>query len=415
MQIKLKELTLIPAAFLTFLIIMISMSLSEIEMQLLSYGTLAMVLGGFFCMSIMYLYEGEMSRYGMCNLLFMAIFVGITIVNGHDIKNAIYLTAETWLMLLIMQYYKHRMKMVIVCCALAFSFCVYCNAIHMLQNPHLWIVNEEKQLSGYLLGNNYNGMGIRMIIALTTNILCLKFSKLWLLNIIPLTVAIVLPLAVVQSMTSLSCILMLLLCCLIPSNKLKKAGLAGLFILFVLFQVFVVFNGKGLENNELAVYFIEDVLDKDITFTNRTHMWDSALRVIAESPIIGYGYVDDAWFRANMTNFAMGPHNFILSLFIYGGIGHFLLYIIICFMAYRSISQCKDTMSIVLQFAIVTMMVMMLMEMYPYPLVMYMIALAYYYPYIEEQVNAGKQEGIEEEGIQNPVPLPFTTETRTET
>ncbi len=402
MQIKLKELTIAPAIFLTAQIVMVCMALADAGFQGLSYATLLLVLLGFVCMLVMYAYEGEMTRFGLLSLLFMSEFIAVSIMDGHDVKNAIYLSVETWLPMLIMNYYCDRMKMVVIVSALVFSLCIYANLAHFATNPDLWIVSDEKAMTGYLLGNNYNQMGIRMLVALATNLLCLKFSKWWLLNIIPLALAIIIPLVVVHSMTALSCIIMLMVFALIPFHKLQRLALLGLFIAFLLFQVFVVFSGKGLENNELAVYFIEDVLDKDITFTNRTHMWDTALRAIADSPIVGFGLVDEDWFRSHMTNFAMGPHNFILALLIYGGIVHLALYIAICFTAWRSIAPCHDRMATILLFAVVTMMVMMLMEMYPHPLVMFMITLVYYYRYISpgnavEDEEDGTQQAIAEE------------------
>ncbi len=321
----------------------------------------------------------------------MLLFVVFTLINANDVKNSIYTAIETWLILLVMHYYRYRMKMVVVCCAISYSFCIYWNALHMAANPHLWIVDLEKSSLGYLLGYNYNGMGIRMIVALTTNILCLKFSKWWLLNVVPLVIAIVVPLAMLQSMTSLAAIILFLIVSIIPSNQIKRTCLFGLFAVFLLFQIFIVFNGKGLENNEVAVYIVEDVLGKDITFTNRTHMWDSALTVIGKSPIIGHGFADNDWFRANMTNFAVGPHNFVLSLLVFGGVVLLVIYIVIVTMAYRSISKCDDTMSIVLLLANVTMLIMMLMEMYPYPFVIYMTALVYYYPDLNKSLDMVKQ------------------------
>lgn len=66
----------------------------------------------------------------------------------------------------------------------------------------------------------------------------------------------------------------------------------------------------------MAVYIIEDVLGKDITFTNRTQLWDAAGKKFVESPILGYGFVDKEWYLANMESFAIGPHNFIYSILL---------------------------------------------------------------------------------------------------
>ena len=175
-----------------------------------------------------------------------------------------------------------------------------------------------------------------MMAALASNLLCLRYSRIWLVNMIVLAIVIVASLAMVGSMTSLSMILVFLVCCLLPTSKLRLTAICGLFAVFLLFQIFVVFNGRGLENNELAVYIVEDVLKKDLTFTYRTHMWESALKIIEKSPIWGWGFADADWFKANMTAFAIGPHNFILSILIHGGVILLSIYIMVLFALSRT-------------------------------------------------------------------------------
>ena len=75
-----------------------------------------------------------------------------------------------------------------------------------------------------------------------------------------------------------------------------KVGIVSLLGFVFIFQVLVCFQGKGIEQNPLAVYFVEDILGKDITFTGRIYMWDAAAKVFAESPLYGYGSVDKDWY-----------------------------------------------------------------------------------------------------------------------
>ncbi len=39
-------------------------------------------------------------------------------------------------------------------------------------------------------------------------------------------------------------------------------GIYSLFVVFMLFQVLVVFNGRSLENNDMARYIVVDILHK---------------------------------------------------------------------------------------------------------------------------------------------------------
>lgn len=376
------EMTLVPAVITLVLVLFMCISLSDAGFQLFSYLSLAIVLASMTIMLPLHLHKGHMTRYGALNLAAMTMLIGMTIVNVQDIKNCVYSACTLFLYLLLLCYYTKRFKFILICFALALSLCVYINFVHMLTHPSLWFIGKSvsKEGGGYLLGNNYNQMGIRMTVAIGVNLLCTHYSKKWLINIIPLTIVSIISLVLVGSKTSLASIVILATLCIIPSIRLQKMGILALFIVFLLFQVFVVFSGNGLENNELAVYIIEDVLDKDITFTHRTDMWDSALRVIIESPIWGYGFVEDIWFTSKMSSFAFGPHNTVLALMIYGGVIMLSIYIAILYKAFKSIyPYLNEKPAVLLVAAMVTSWFMALMEMYPISLMLLMPAVAYYY------------------------------------
>ena len=208
--------------------------------------------------------------------------------------------------------------MIICFFGVSLSLCIYVNFIHLITDPFLWLNALEKKNTGNFLGDIYNQMGSRIMIRLATDILCSRTSKLYLINFILMSIVSIASLAFVGSMTSLSMVILFIVFYLIPSSKLRKLGILSIFTVYMLFQTFVVFSGKGLENNQFAVYLIEDVLHKDITFTQRTQMWDSALHIISKSPIWGWGFVSLDWYKSYMSSFAAGPHNYILSIFIYG-------------------------------------------------------------------------------------------------
>lgn len=387
-RVSLHDMTLVPFMMIFFVVLNVTISLSELKMPVLSYGVLGVNIVSFLFMLALVAREKEMSRYGFLNFLYFFILIGLTVVNVNDIRNAIYNSVFIWLMLLIMRYYRHRMEMVVKCFAMAFTVCVWINFVHLVTHPLLWLVDDYKDATGYLFGNNYNQMGCRMMVALASNVLCLRYSRIWLVNMILLAAVIVGSLAMVGSMTSLSMILVFLVCCLLPTSKLRLTAICGLFAVFLLFQIFVVFNGRGLENNELAVYIVEDVLKKDLTFTYRTHMWESALKIIEESPIWGWGFADADWFKANMSAFAIGPHNFILSILIHGGVILLGIYVMICGKVVKTIQPYfkRKNMQLLL-LAVACLWVMSLFEMYPYTIMFYALALLYYSHYVYDDAD----------------------------
>lgn len=387
-RVSLHDMTFLPAVMIFFLVINTTLSLSALEMQLLSYVVLAMVIVSFLFMLSLVIRDKEISRYGFIHFLFLLFLFAMTLVNVNDIKNDIYNSIAIGLLLLLMRYYRHRMSMILKCFTIAFTMCMWLNLFHLVTHPLLWLVDDYKDATGYLLGNNYNQMGCRMMVALASNVLCLRYSRIWLVNMILLAIVIVASLAMVGSMTSLSMILVFLVCCLLPTSKLRLSAICGLFTGFLLFQVFVVFNGRGLENNELAAYLVEDVLKKDLTFTYRTHMWESALKIIEESPIWGWGFADADWYKANMSSFAIGPHDFILSILIHGGVILLSVYIMICSKVFKTIHPYLKIKNMqLLLLAVACLWIMSLFEMYPYYFMLYPLALLYYSNYVYDDAD----------------------------
>ena len=387
-RVSLHDMTFLPAVMIFFLVINMTLSLSALEMQLLSYAVLAMVIVSFLFMLSLVIRDKEISRYGFIHFLFLLFLFAMTLVNVNDIKNDIYNSIAIGLLLLLMRYYRHRMSMILKCFTIAFTMCMWLNLFHLVTHPLLWLVDDYKDATGYLLGNNYNQMGCRMMVALASNVLCLRYSRIWLVNMILLAIVIVASFAMVGSMTSLSMILVFLVCCLLPTSKLRLSAICGLFAGFLLFQVFVVFNGRGLENNELAAYLVEDVLKKDLTFTYRTHMWESALKIIEESPIWGWGFADADWYKANMSSFAIGPHNFILAILIHGGVILLSVYIMICSKVFKTIHPYLKIKNMqLLMLAVACLWIMSLFEMYPYYFMLYPLAVLYYSHYVYDDAD----------------------------
>ena len=381
MTIDLKNLKLMPSVMCMLLTFQAAVTFNAFGFLMpLSYLTLFLCIFSFLVMVGFFLRHPQITLYELTATLFCVVLIILTTLNATDIKNALYQSIDIWLLLLLFNYYHHNIKLLLESFAFAISACAYINVLMMLLFPD-WIFATED--GSYLLGGNYNQMGCRFITGLILNHLCIKYRKVWIYNTIVFAVVAIFTLAFVGSMTSLSCIILFIVLCLIPSIRLKKWILGSFFVFYLLFHLFVVFSGESLHNNELAVYIVEDVLEKDITFTNRTGMWDAALRIIEKSPLVGYGFVDNDWYLANMSTFARGPHNFVLALLVYGGIFLLPLFIATAFLAIRKISDFIDHTSIKLLLGTMTFFFMMTFEVYPLFFAFFLLTLIFYYPHIQ--------------------------------
>lgn len=120
-------------------------------------------------------------------------------------------------------------------------------------------------------------------------------------------------------------------------------------------------------------YIIVDVLKKDLTFTNRTYIWDYILDFIKKKPFIGYG-VEEQLVKLNKTRIykSLHAHNQILEILYQGG---FLLLISFAFIIYnisKKINECKNRyIKGLFAWVILTYFIMMLTEAYSFELIFF--------------------------------------------
>lgn len=382
MKIDTKSMYVLPMVMMIVFAMHTSISFNAIESYTASYLSLAMTLMSFVVALTLIIRAGNISRLSLFAAFFLFLVETVSLATDVAWKDWLYTIVDVSLLMFMFHFYRDNLHPLLTGLVIGFSICIYAQMFQCITNPDMWLIIGEKTNVGYLLGGNYNSIGCRVLVALTTGILSLKMSKWWWINLVPLIVSGVAILFMVQSMTSVTCILLLILLCMLPNKNFQRLACFSMLAIAVLFEVFVCFQGKGFENNDLARWFLIDVLGKDMTFTRRTNMWDAALRVIGESPIWGYGNVDEKWFISNMSSQAVGSHNFILGVLINGGIIGLGIYIYIFFIALRKLIAYNDFFSSVIFIGIASLSIMMLMEYYPVQFPFYLFTLAYYYEQI---------------------------------
>lgn len=387
MQINLKELKIVPCLLMVVFAMQTAISFNAINMSMASYAMLALMLMGALCSFYLITRQRTITLMDLFSLAFMAIIAASSLVHGTDTIHWLYTCFSICLLRFSFNFYQNRLGPLIIGLALGFSIAALAQFYQLIIHPELWFIQEGYEGVDYLLGGNYNQIGARLLPTIVLNLLCIKISRRFLFLLIPcIIICMAIPI-MVGSMTAATSILLFLLFCLIPSARLRRLGFSVLLTAIALFQVFVCFNGKGIENNEFMVWFVEDILGKDITFTHRTHMWDYALQVIARSPLWGYGFPSKDWYVTHMTSYAIGPHNIIFAVLIFGGIIAFVLYLFFLFTSLFRALQIHDYWADCIVIGISVLCLMMLMEVYPITLVFTIFILAEYYPQLHQQLT----------------------------
>lgn len=86
--------------------------------------------------------------------------------------------------------------------------------------------------------------------------------------------------------------------------------------------------------------FIENVLHKDITFTDRIYIWDRALKCINENLFFGFGHLDSLQYETLLRG--SHPHNMVLFILMQAGLVGALFSVLILFMALKEIKRHKN-------------------------------------------------------------------------
>lgn len=377
LQIDTKAMRLVPAGMMAIFAMQTSLSYGSIEMYTQSYILLGLALLSACIATFLCLRQKTLTKFDLCILgLFIVVFAS-SLISSTDFKNWIYICTAALIPIFLFRYYKEHPTCLLLGALFGFTLSIYIGFIDLLSKPELWMTDERGVASGYLLGGNYNQMGPIFISATVVNLLAIRISKWFLINFLPLIAVSLTMLFIVNSSTAISGMLLLLLISIIPSKRIHTLAIFGILTSVLLFEIFVCFQGKGFENNELARWLIIDILGKDMTFTYRTDMWDSALRIIKLSPIYGYGYPDAEWYYANMSSLAIGPHNAILGILIYGGLAALILYISSIYIALREAFESRFYVTAI-AFSILSLM--MLFEIYSIPMISFILILVYNSP-----------------------------------
>lgn len=137
------------------------------------------------------------------------------------------------------------------------------------------------------------------------------------------------------------------LCCIIS---------LAIFVLIVLLRMQNIFS-----------FLIVDVLDKDLTFTGRTYLWDASLSNIAQAPIFGHGMEQQEVIGAKLYKYTIydSAHNFYLDTLYQNGIfGAILLVIVFWYIAKVIDRKCKGEYYKLFVLAILTYGIMINFEPY---------------------------------------------------
>jgi len=179
----------------------------------------------------------------------------------------------------------------------------------------------------------------------------------------------------VNSATSIIVLLVFIVLMLISNNKLySKLSMKIISIIYVLLFLCIVFF--QIQNNFSG--FIENVFDKDSTFTGRTEIWEKSIDYIKNKPILGYGLEPSDIRVIKMNNIAaLNSHNMILEIFYEGGL--VLMTIFTCFWIKfcKEVDKYSKKNNQILKSIVIAYLVQLLTEVFAFEILLWVFILVY--------------------------------------
>lgn len=262
--------------------------------------------------------------------------------------------------------------------SLVLGFFVFLNLFMILLFPHglwtKWSYQRMDYTELFLIGGNHNQMGATLLVSYLTCYIYYYLTKKQRFLQVAVLLASLVSLLIVDSKTSILGIIAIFAYSFLKSERMRKIMIVLEASCFFLLQYFFVF-ALSISSNKYINYFIEDILQKDLTFSGRTEIWFYDLMTFLGSPIYGYGYQTSDWLEVNIN--AISPHNYVFAVLLRGGVLLLSCEIIILIVCIRKTLLYSNKASSLLLFSIWTLLIMSVMEAYSLYLYFYVYVILF--------------------------------------
>lgn len=270
---------------------------------------------------------------------------------------------------------------------LIYSILVYSNIVYYLIFPDGYISYTDS--NRYLLGVP-NQFAATLIPAVIISVIysMIRFKKIILSTWI-LIVAVLFSLAYFWSATAIVGISLIIIYLLLFHKGWIKYFVNNTtisFMIIFLFLTVVYFN-----NLNIFSFIIEDLLDKDLTLSTRTIIWEHAKLMINESPLFGYGAIEgNRYVYFNEWN-QKDAHNMILHILLQTGVVGLSIIIFLVILMFKRLSIYKfNSISKFILFSFFVTSTIMLSEVYAFRFLLLVILLGIFTPSIIQVRNKGR-------------------------
>ena len=276
---------------------------------------------------VMLLFIKKKSKFQLTILLIILMEIWITVItyvyNSQSLNSNITYFSSSIAIPVLMYLFSDYMDEVTSALLMIYEWLIYASLISIIiYFPKGMFQSSETGRGLYFLGNE-NGIIFYVIPAICLSIIHIKKTGKKIRGLL-LIAACLANEIVVWCATG---IVGLVFACIIVLFSLKKRKNPNYYFVLIITLIadILITVVRAFDRFGLFVFFIDKVLNKTLTFSGRTFIWDAALPVIMKRPLTGCG-------RGNhiiLGYFARHAHNEYFQLLIVGGIPLLLAFVIL--------------------------------------------------------------------------------------
>lgn len=323
--------------------------------------------------------KGKISKSYLVMVMFCIFPIVLTILNSGNITLAINLFGSVLALSYLFEFEGNKIKF-LEALLLCFKIVIYINFITMILFPK-GLYSTGNAMIGTATSNWFLGFKNTMVVYfLPAYVLSYIHKNLTnkKLSYIIMSCVIIISILLSGSTTTLIGGIIMFVFTIFDKlrNKHKIFNLKNYSIAsFAIFLSIVV-----LKIQNLFSFLIVNILKKDLSFTNRTFLWNTTLKYIFEKPIWGYG-ISNEIVRNRMYNSStiITAHNQILEYMYIGGIIELLLFVILIILVVKNCKKLYNDKNVqIISLGFFVYQILNLTEVYLNPIMYIMLILAFY-------------------------------------
>lgn len=301
-------------------------------------------------------------------LLFGIYYFALAFSTLINMGNFLGLMEEVLTSLLVILWmhivYQKNPKLCLELLLMVFEFLIYVNFVTILLYPNGLYRSSDAVIDaryGWFLGHqSLLSMYAAPAICISALFFQISIKRIQKIRAVLLIAACVIQILILGSANNIICIsVIVILTILMHIFKIKKFPLRCAYIIIGAMTLII----SVIQETSFMEPIVTKYLHRSMTFTGRTFVWERFIKLIKEQWIFGYGIQNDDVMQQSLG--ATHAHNQYIQCFYIGGIVLLIIFLFICFRAFKNLQFNVNTFAgKIMISAVIGLLIQMIFETY---------------------------------------------------